>query len=171
MGQSQPLFVYIRLFYMTQIKYKLIKALIVCLGHEPGAAEWKVQTNPLSYGGGGFNASSFFGQSSRVAAMLYPHSPTCALSNDHGRCVFIYPNIGYSSSSLAQYATPLLPIILSIIDCDAVNGHLQIQTVFYFITPTPTLIGFYWRHQCSWTLTPANNMQVHNMQSDDHNRN
>ena len=26
-------------------------AQMVCLGLEPGAAEWKVQTNPLSYGG------------------------------------------------------------------------------------------------------------------------
>ena len=24
---------------------------MVCLGLEPGAAEWKAQTNPLSYGG------------------------------------------------------------------------------------------------------------------------
>ena len=24
---------------------------MVCLGHEPGAAGWKVQINPLSYGG------------------------------------------------------------------------------------------------------------------------
>ena len=24
---------------------------MVCLGFEPGAAGWKVQTNPLSYGG------------------------------------------------------------------------------------------------------------------------
>ena len=35
MGQSRSLFVYFRLFYMTQIKYKLIKALMVCLGLEP----------------------------------------------------------------------------------------------------------------------------------------
>ena len=27
--------------YMTQIKYKLIKALMVCLGPEPGVAGWK----------------------------------------------------------------------------------------------------------------------------------
>ena len=38
-------------FHTTQIKYKLIRALMVCLGLEPGAAGWKVQTNPLSYGG------------------------------------------------------------------------------------------------------------------------
>ena len=42
MGQSRPLFLYFRLFYMTQIKYKLIKALMVCVGLKPGAAEWKV---------------------------------------------------------------------------------------------------------------------------------
>ena len=44
MGQSRPLLVYFRLFYMTQFKfkYKLIKALIVCLGLEPGVAGWKM---------------------------------------------------------------------------------------------------------------------------------
>ena len=36
---------------MTQIKYKLIKALMVCLGLEHGAAGWKALMNPLSYGG------------------------------------------------------------------------------------------------------------------------
>ena len=41
MGQSRPLSVYFRLFYMTQIKYNLLKAWMVCLGLEPGAAEWK----------------------------------------------------------------------------------------------------------------------------------
>ena len=46
-----PLFVYFRLFHMTQFKYKLIKAEIVCFGLKPRAAGWKSQTNPLSYGG------------------------------------------------------------------------------------------------------------------------
>ena len=43
--------VYFRLLYTTQIKNKVIKVLIVCLGLELGAAGWKAQTNPLSYGG------------------------------------------------------------------------------------------------------------------------
>ena len=42
---------YYRLFYITRCKYKLMKAQLVCLGFEPGAAGWKAQTNPLSYGG------------------------------------------------------------------------------------------------------------------------
>ena len=50
MGQSRSLFVYFRLFYMTQVNYKLIKVLMVCLGLEPGTARWKALTNPLSYG-------------------------------------------------------------------------------------------------------------------------
>ena len=29
----------------------MIKAQMVCLGVEPGAAGWKAQTNPLSFGG------------------------------------------------------------------------------------------------------------------------
>ena len=31
---------FFRVFYMTQFKYKLINVLMVCLGFEPGAAEW-----------------------------------------------------------------------------------------------------------------------------------
>ena len=38
MPQSRALFCLFRLFYTTQFKYKLIKALMVCLGHEPTAA-------------------------------------------------------------------------------------------------------------------------------------
>ena len=51
MGQSRPLFVYLRLSYTTQIRYKLIKALTVCLGLEPRVAGWKTQMNPLSHDG------------------------------------------------------------------------------------------------------------------------
>ena len=43
MGQFRPLFVYFCLFYMTQIKNKLIKA-----GLEPKMAVRKSQMNPLS---------------------------------------------------------------------------------------------------------------------------
>ena len=43
-----PLFVYFRLYHITLFN-KLMKALIMCLGLEPGAAGWKAQTNPLSY--------------------------------------------------------------------------------------------------------------------------
>ena len=45
------LFLVFRFFYMSQFKYSSIKAQMVCLGFKPGAAGWKVQTNPLSYGG------------------------------------------------------------------------------------------------------------------------
>ena len=54
MGQYRPLFVYFHSFHIPiQMKniqfeqYKLKKR----LGLEPRAAEWKVQRNPLSYGG------------------------------------------------------------------------------------------------------------------------
>ena len=46
-----PILVYFRLFDMTQFKYKLIKALMVCLGLKPRAEGWKAQMNALSYGG------------------------------------------------------------------------------------------------------------------------
>ena len=49
MGQSRPLFVYFCLFHITQFN-KLMKALIMCLGLEPGATGWNAQMNPLSYG-------------------------------------------------------------------------------------------------------------------------
>ena len=42
-------FVYFRLFQHDKNQYKLIKVLMVCLGLEPRAARWNVQTNPLSY--------------------------------------------------------------------------------------------------------------------------
>ena len=50
MGQYGPLFVYFRLFDITQFN-KLMKQKIACLGLEPRVAGWKAQTNPLSYGG------------------------------------------------------------------------------------------------------------------------
>ena len=38
----------------------------------------------------------------------------------------------------------------------------------FFKAPIPP--GFYWGHQCSWTLTPANSMQVSIIQFDNCNR-
>ena len=40
----------------------------------------------------------------------------------------------------------------------------------FFIKPHSNPNGFYWGHQCSWTLTPANSMQVSIMQFDNCNR-
>ena len=39
-----------------------------------------------------------------------------------------------------------------------------------FLKPQSHPSGFHWGHQCSWTLTPANIMQISIMQSDDGNR-
>ena len=39
-----------------------------------------------------------------------------------------------------------------------------------FIKPHSHPNGFYWGHQCSWTLTLAKSMKVSIMQSDDRNR-
>ena len=42
---------------------------------------------------------------------------------------------------------------------------------YYFLKkPHSHPNGFNWGHQCSWTLTPAKNMQVSVIQYDDHNR-
>ena len=42
---------------------------MVCLGLEPGAARWKVQTNPLSYGG--LNYKSFLNGPSPACFYLF----------------------------------------------------------------------------------------------------
>ena len=40
----------------------------------------------------------------------------------------------------------------------------------HFFKPHYHPYGFYWGHQCSWTLTPANSMQVSIMQFDNFNK-
>ena len=40
---------------------------MVCLGVKPGAAVWKAQTNPLSYGG---TPKSFFAQNSIIYLLM-----------------------------------------------------------------------------------------------------
>ena len=49
MVQSQPRFVYFRSFLIT-IQIQIENAQMSCLGIEPRAAKWQVQTDPLSYG-------------------------------------------------------------------------------------------------------------------------
>ena len=55
-AQIRPLFAYFRPFpnTLTDIgttKFHCVKAYMVCLGFEPGTAEWLARINPLSYGG------------------------------------------------------------------------------------------------------------------------
>ena len=55
MGQTRPLFVYVRPFPNTmtnlvQETMKWKKGVMVCLGFEPGTAEWMAHMFPLSYG-------------------------------------------------------------------------------------------------------------------------
>ena len=45
------LFLFIFVLFSLQYQYKLKKAQMVCLGFEPGAAGWKAQMKPWSYGG------------------------------------------------------------------------------------------------------------------------
>ena len=47
---------------------------------------------------------------------------------------------------------------------------LKLHSKVFFIKPHSHPYGFYGVHQCSWTLTPSNSMQVSIMQSDDRNR-
>ena len=49
--------------------------------------------------------------------------------------------------------------------------RLRPYTILFF-TPPPHFHpnGYNWGHQNSWTLTPANSMQVPNMRSYNHNR-
>ena len=61
LGQSRPS---IRLFsafliqILITISIQIEKALMVCLGFEPGAIEWQAQTRPRSYGGRPTNPNS-----------------------------------------------------------------------------------------------------------------
>ena len=45
------------------------------------------------------------------------------------------------------------------------DGKLKntLPLIHFFIKSNSHHDGFYWGHQCSWTLTPANNMQVSNI--------
>ena len=45
------LFLSIFVLFSLKFQYKLKKAQKVCLGFEPGTAEWQAQTKPRSYGG------------------------------------------------------------------------------------------------------------------------
>ena len=47
-------------------------------------------------------------------------------------------------------------------------SRLKIQQLFFM--PLAHGYDFYWGRQCSWTLTPANSMQVSSMQFDNCNR-
>ena len=47
---------------------------------------------------------------------------------------------------------------------------LSLSGKIIFINPHSYQNGFYCGHKCSWTLTPANCIQVAIMQSDDSNR-
>ena len=47
------------------------------------------------------------------------------------------------------------------------NKFISLKTLLlFFIYPAFNLNEFYWGHQCPWTLTLANSMQVSNMRSD-----
>ena len=46
MGQSRPLFVYFRLFYMSQFKYNLKNRGWCAWESNPGGGAWKAQMNP-----------------------------------------------------------------------------------------------------------------------------
>ena len=48
--------------------------------------------------------------------------------------------------------------------------YLPNTIMIFFIKPHSHPNGFYWGQQCSWTLTPANSMQVSIMQFDNCNR-
>ena len=50
------------------------------------------------------------------------------------------------------------------------HGIAPVKHIIY-MNPHSHPDGFYWGHQCSWTLAAANSMQVSNMQSDDRQRN
>ena len=50
---------------------------MVCLGVEPGAAGWKAQTTPLSYGGTPFNIFTTAIVKIKLAPSSLAHRPRC----------------------------------------------------------------------------------------------
>ena len=56
------------------------------------------------------------------------------------------------------------------LDTEYFADLVRTDLFLFYIKPHSHPNGFYWGHQCSWTLTPANSMQVSIMQFDKSNR-
>ena len=104
MGQFRPLYVYFRLFHMTQFKYKQIKALMGCLGLELRAAGWKAQTNPLNYG-------YILVTTSLIVEWIWIPCKQVVLSVSLSRYTFLFAflfRLRETFSTLSSFCSPLL---------------------------------------------------------------
>ena len=82
----------------------------------------------------------------------------------------LIPILAYGGQTCSQQLNLLTAIKLACrnLTCLWILDFLKEVKLFYNPNSHPN--GFYWRHQHSCTLTPANSMQVPNMLSDDCNR-
>ena len=74
-------------------------------------------------------------------------------------CPFIHPSV----CLLSMLSLSLVFLsVLSLSNCCVTRR----DSVSSFRDPLPFLLGYYWTHQSSWSLTPANSMKISIMQSD-----
>ena len=100
-----------------------------------------------------------------IEVILPKRGQTCSK-----RSGLIIPILAYGGQTCSQQLNLLTAIKLACrnLTCLWILDFLKEVKLFYNPNSHPN--GFYWRHQHSCTLTPANSMQVPNMLSDDCNR-
>ena len=112
---------------------------MVCLGLEPGAAGWKTQTNPLSYGGTPI-FSHLHGRHSRLA--------------QNNRDVIVLLNTLYGRPMIANRANGCL---LGISFCLQLTWLPVWQNLWTFslpsLTPDPGEHWSHFRHSCNESIT------------------
>ena len=89
-------------------------------------------------------------------------------SDDAADC--IEPKRAFFSFVLAKNLKKFLEIlrVYEFPIAGSTTGKATLQSKFVFLSVHPN--GFYWGHQCSWSLTSANSMQVSIIHSYNQNR-
>ena len=75
--------------------------------------------------------------------------------------LFVPSSICLSVSTMLSLSLVFLSV-LSLSNCCVTRR----DSASSFRDPLPFLLGYYWTHQSSWSLTPANSMKISIMQSD-----
>ena len=75
--------------------------------------------------------------------------------------LFVPSSICLSVSTMLSLSLVFLSV-LSLSNCCVTRR----DSASSFRDPLPFLLGYYWAHQSSWSLTPANSMKISIMQSD-----
>ena len=114
---------------------------MVCLGFKPGAAEWKEQTNPLSYGGIPYYhtficdlcCSNFMLQWHTLPDNTWRQSKTLLLQSLYSLCLPLLRidctvNIYYFHPILSNYKMATLQILVSWLWAEVSNFQLYLQS-------------------------------------------